>query len=279
MTANRAAGSPAEFVELTWTRVDQPQWIKMRSKVTPLLLVGWEGEHYKPLDEAPALFLKFANLEDTEAAYADFARSYGVPGGARWAVSTGEKADNGEDLCYPITYDFNWWRKDRMNLAFAVELWDALRARKAQDMLGKRVMTTSNAAGSDDVSLLFDDGKYYPCCTVRRDSSPEAKVRAVLGAICSASGLHDGAYVALAAVPSPRPTDAVGLRLTFEARSLLGAMWLQLALAIDGNRSYERCPECGNWWDATGARSDKKTCSDKCRQARKRHLVPTSGGV
>lgn len=45
-----------------------------------------------------------------------------------------------------------------------------------------------------------------------------------------------------------------GLRLTFEVSSLIGAMWLQFALAGDGNRAYRSCPECGEWWDATEAR-------------------------
>ena len=33
-----------------------------------------------------------------------------------------------------------------------------------------------------------------------------------------------------------------GMRLTFEVSSLVGAMWLQFALAVDGNRRYRSCP-------------------------------------
>jgi len=54
---------------------------------------------------------------------------------------------------------------------------------------------------------------------------------------------------------------------------------LQLALAVDGNRVYSSCPVCGAWWDATDAHSQKKTCSERCRQAKWRaeHPKPKGG--
>lgn len=52
-------------------------------------------------------------------------------------------------------------------------------------------------------------------------------------------------------------------------RSLLGALWLQVALAIDGNKEYKRCPRCGTWWEVQPdiARTNRVYCSTACKQA------------
>ena len=49
--------------------------------------------------------------------------------------------------------------------------------------------------------------------------------------------------------------------------SLIGALWLQFAIAVDGNLDYKRCEECQMWIEiAPGAgRPDKSYCSDACR--------------
>lgn len=59
------------------------------------------------------------------------------------------------------------------------------------------------------------------------------------------------------------------LELIVTANSLLSALWLQLALAVDGRKAYKQCPGCQNWFEIGkwGSRGDKKFCSNKCRQA------------
>ncbi len=55
--------------------------------------------------------------------------------------------------------------------------------------------------------------------------------------------------------------------LCHTADHLLDAMWLQFARAIDGNKQYKLCPECGNAFEVHPemARADKVFCSDACR--------------
>jgi len=50
-------------------------------------------------------------------------------------------------------------------------------------------------------------------------------------------------------------------------RSLLGALWLQLATAAQESRSYERCSSCESWFEVAPGlgRSDKTYCSTACR--------------
>jgi hypothetical protein len=67
-------------------------------------------------------------------------------------------------------------------------------------------------------------------------------------------------------VPSGSPVG-VGLKIAYTPDSLAGAMWLQLALAIEGNLQYAVCEYCGKWFE-TSRPEEAKICSEKCRNAR-----------
>ena len=55
--------------------------------------------------------------------------------------------------------------------------------------------------------------------------------------------------------------------LRLAPNSLLGAIWLQFAMAADENRSYERCSSCDGWFEISPGhgRPDKTYCSNACR--------------
>ena len=171
------------------------------------------------------------------------------------------------------------WSGERQQLARAIRLWDALTSGRPQDVIGPDVQTTPTTARSDIhgdvwVSVRFPDsgerllGAWRRLGLVSRKSSPRRIVQDALSGLVS---LRSQARIALAPIVAPgdRVADA-GLRLTYTAETLSDALWLQLALAIDGNRRYETCPVCGEQWDATDARSDRETCSDRCRKRRNR---------
>jgi hypothetical protein len=58
-------------------------------------------------------------------------------------------------------------------------------------------------------------------------------------------------------------------RLVYQStpRSLLGAMWLQFARAVSGDKQYRRCQECGRWYEVSreAARAHRIFCSQGCR--------------
>ena len=57
------------------------------------------------------------------------------------------------------------------------------------------------------------------------------------------------------------------LRFVITPTSLISAMWLQLSIAVDGNRNYRICEDCRRWFEVGAeARSDAKFCSNACRQ-------------
>ena len=62
-------------------------------------------------------------------------------------------------------------------------------------------------------------------------------------------------------------TDRERLGLYIIPDSLIGALWLQLARAVERDSQFRRCAECGIWFElAPGtARSDKLYCSTPCR--------------
>jgi hypothetical protein len=62
------------------------------------------------------------------------------------------------------------------------------------------------------------------------------------------------------------PLDA-SARLCIRPTHLRDALWIQLALAIDGNLNLRACIECRSWFtlEAGRGRSDKEYCSNACR--------------
>ena len=49
---------------------------------------------------------------------------------------------------------------------------------------------------------------------------------------------------------------------------LISAMWLQLARAVEGDRNFQQCEECRNWFEVSspdGSRKDKRFCGTACR--------------
>jgi hypothetical protein len=61
-------------------------------------------------------------------------------------------------------------------------------------------------------------------------------------------------------------------RLCVSPRGLWGAMMIQFAQAVTGEREHRRCPECGKWFvlglgekKARADRIDRVTCSGACR--------------
>lgn len=61
--------------------------------------------------------------------------------------------------------------------------------------------------------------------------------------------------------------DGTRTRLQIFPKNLAGALWLQLAMAIDGNKDYRRCDECGEWFEVSPdtARTNRRYCMDRCR--------------
>ena len=283
MTLQRYAPSPAELADFEWERMPDPRWVEIpwtyvetreggawsEGGATRVLLSSGPPAMYSPLKSEPALFRKFAALPDTEEAFARFGEQYGAvpPFGEfiddeteaeRW-----DPAHSGDTL--------GAWSTQRQMLARAVRLWDALRAGRPQDVIGTDVQLFPDKSPVRQrvcwcVHLAVDSkDSWMEAGEVPRSASPAHIVQVALAGMVD---FRSSGRIVLARAYTPE--GSAGLRLTYRVDDLSQALWLQLALAIDGNRRYETCPVCGEQWDATDARSDRQTCSDRCRKARNR---------
>jgi hypothetical protein len=76
-----------------------------------------------------------------------------------------------------------------------------------------------------------------------------------------------------------------GLALQVKPNSLLGALWIQFALAVAGNKKYRACATCRQWFELSPqiARTSKLFCSEACRsqayrnRKEKAHLLAAEG--
>lgn len=279
-----------------------------------LLDLGVEGAYsrrvYQPLKEEPALFRKFADLNDDVDSFVSFADRYGLPfrvlgSGLPHYVArdeqTGELTFHDERLDddkVPPSGEADAWgvwlsdlRRDRQTMAVAVRILDALKWDLQTDLLSE-LLTIEGPRVRGDTLLPIQVRVTAPlpemvltALTLRthqevwprvRPNTPgwEIRARRVAARAVLAALVHlnaGGTTPSLALVDGTmRAQDDLQLRLAFQPHSLWDAMWLQLTLAVDGNRRYERCPVCGEWWDATDCRQDRQTCSDRCRKARSR---------
>jgi len=61
--------------------------------------------------------------------------------------------------------------------------------------------------------------------------------------------------------------DQTAVSVHLVPKNLLGAIWLQVASAIERESSFRQCVQCGTWFEVSrqAGRSDKRYCSNACR--------------
>jgi hypothetical protein len=62
-------------------------------------------------------------------------------------------------------------------------------------------------------------------------------------------------------------TDHKQLRLAPVPKDLRAALWLQFAQAVEGQKTFRECKDCGAWFELSPevARTNRKFCSNACR--------------
>jgi hypothetical protein len=256
---------------------------------------------FQPFDEFPALFQVFANLEVTEAVVAAFANRFGLLGVERTIrlrdgrVALGETlvqwADEIAYMRHAIRILQTLEEHDEEALEEMVDIRNDSGARgsKPRDV----GVTVSYRAPRDLPPLMADvpevGGRAGVIVTVR---FPKPSVVALLPSFGTAGELDEqtleppttaanGAWLLLSqivnerllqftngAVRPHRPTARQRLPVAFriEPSNLLGALWVQFALAMSGE-TYRQCEECGRWFPVKpkGRRADTRFHTDECR--------------
>jgi hypothetical protein len=218
----------------------QPDWNNMFDRYR---------RDYRPFQEITGLFLVFAELEPTETAIVEFANKYGMLGSEdniSAPTDFGVVSLHGEPL--------ELWKQEIEALRNAVDLWRAMLKGREELM-------------STLVKQLGDPDKLPMKVGHLQHFDDQEPARAALGAIQRRASYVMRNHVDvdfLFAGNEPR------LQLSLKPFSLLGAIWLQFAVAVEERRNFEKCKNCGRPFEisrmaSTGKRSDAKFCSTRCR--------------
>jgi hypothetical protein len=284
-----------DLVGSSATRIEGKIFDDPRSEPDAYLvpLAGAGARLSKPLESADGLFRDFAQLEKNETAIRTFANAYGLLGAGGGLVSLvkappfavssvatytriGQKQKQSFKIV-PRAESWAFWTNQINAMHRVVELWDAVRSLAPQRDLRRFV------EWPDEASVRYHSGSkarsdWMEEWIAANTHHPEllAKLQypdLVQPAWHQLQRLVNRHLAEFASCPQLE-WDNGNLYVFIQPRSLIGAMWLQFALAVDGDRKYRVCPGCGRWFEVGGGqrRTDAETCSVTCRQRRKRNL-------
>jgi hypothetical protein len=245
----------------------------------PIGTAGFYVMEYQPLVAFPGLFRVFADTEPSPDGIKVFADRFG-PLGPDVAMqiplsdqrnAKGVPLGTGESLAH--------WNEEILTMRLAIDLWEAARDGDV-GRLERRIIWTEDGSGIRIHSHpeLADGQVPDPPARVERGwiagthLGDDVQGRFVRGDLVKPA-LH---YVQskvnekLQGRASPRllwDKKRERLVLYIVPDGLIGALWLQLARAVERDSRFRQCAECGIWFElAPGtARADKLYCSTPCR--------------
>jgi hypothetical protein len=250
------------------------EWLKGVDGKPRLVPRRVPGVAYRRCKPHPGLFRELAALSPERDTIRDFADKYGDLFN-RYALEEGVARDSGTGAWGT---SMGTWTKEIGDMRVLVELWEQIRRRKIT-ALKKIIKWAAKEVG-------------YVIETPRRRANVTLAHARIPGSGFSRFSRGDVLLPAKCALqmeinkriaeqpPVPRlawtPDPDYRQRLIFTPPNLLGAMWLQFAQAVAGELELYSCenPACGKFFQRGpgGRRADATTCSDACRQQKKRNL-------
>jgi hypothetical protein len=245
---------------------------------------------YWPLEDTPGLFRSFADLETSEAAILEFASRYGALGVAQGIEIPAAKHDDSD---HEETFDFDFgngerlslWVDEILGLRQMLKVWDALQVLAVDDLQSWFRVEDFHGA----LRAVYDPGESMHRAVYTHERVPVSIVQEFQWYLSHAEIrriTEDPSTVALSfirTVTEGRLREQVVARMVYQDESeggplgvsivpktLLGALWLQAAHAIEANKSFGRCRECRGWFEVPTellmmGRKDVGFCSVACR--------------
>jgi hypothetical protein len=248
--------------------------------LVPCRSTEYFGKRYAPLQRETGLFRIFAGVVPTKEGVLEFAKQYGN-------LRERPVLHDPEGPTHPLAIGgetYSAWRRGILEMRRALGLWDMV---QPVDLVA---LSRHIVWGNDEVSgkgvVAYDS---HPDLNPRRRlKPPDERTRTLIA-------LGDG--IPEAWRPASRPehyigpalsylqgvvnahlkedvspvlqtaAQAGGLTMHYRPGNLSGALWLQFALAISGEKNYRRCGECAKWFEISPAasRKDRQFCSNACR--------------
>jgi hypothetical protein len=220
-----------------------------------------DARRYSPMDQYPALFRTFADTPLSEDGITRFANQYGGLGAQEQIRLT-----PGPQLSLGVGESRQVWMNEIDAMHRAVQLWDAVRHRDAP-WFQQHVRVEPKSSEEIWVSYL-EAGVLYHREVIGPDLAgfvkPHDVRRPTLLMLQKMINTRLWDHTAPRLLYDPR-RDGLGVYLV--PKNLLGALWLQLARAVDGNKDYRRCGGCGTWMEISldAYRTHRLFCSNACR--------------
>jgi hypothetical protein len=245
-------------------RIDD--WPPKTDDVRVLVRADFEEREYEleptdPLGDPRVLHRAFAELIPTEERVAAFANSWGSLGVPEWVELDGGRSSRPIRIVGEQLLD---WRLAIARVRTATELFDAI--------LDHNLAALRFALNDARLAVVAGD----PPTGARTWSEPQVNAfsdeRLLQEARALLRGHVDGALGQSCRLRLLQDPESGQDRLAVEPDSLLGAIWLQLGQAIDGQRRFRQCagPSCRVWFELAvekGAREDRRYHADACRSA------------
>lgn len=214
---------------------------------------------YDPLLAHTGLFKTFAATDPTPESIVAFANKYG------W-LGVGTSFDAGEPL--------HVWTNQILVLRSLVELWEMAEKEDTKALRQRVIWHGKDAVEYKYASspqrkkgvAFIDVGAWIASREIKPDVFERLKAGDVVGP--AYYYLQREINQALKDKVSPAMLWDKGRLGLYEVPvSLLGAIWLQFAQAIDTRPEYRKCPECRTWFAVSldANRKSRRYCSDACR--------------
>jgi hypothetical protein len=265
-------------------------WLEVLVRVLTPPPSATDVREYAPLRSEPTLFITFAETEPTEAGILGFANRFGMLGLAREDILTPPLpgVPNKDRLpalellqrrtIAPLLGEpLERWASEIDSMRQLVRLWEILRrddpAEIARHIKWRKHKKEVSVFYHVDASIPEPkgdpDGNFILIGEYADGRNPlglrygEAHRPARLW-------IADRVNTRLSGEVSPHlDVDGQGDEsvISFAPRSLIGALWLQFALAVAGDADFRACKECGNLFEVSksASRSDRQFCSTACR--------------
>ena len=207
-----------------------------------------QEEAYRPLKEHTGLFLMFAKIEPTEEGVLKFANRFGSllrqTSPAMPVPLRGDAADSEVAMAERL----DLWQGESRDMKALTEVWAAIRDN--------------------------DRPKLEPFVQANTSENPAWRA---LDSIQAHVNPRLERHVGLELRRDPSLPEA---KLCLTPKNLLGAIWLQFGLAVEGRKEFRDCAQCGEPFevsrDGSGKRTDARFCRPACRVTHYRGRIETA---
>lgn len=247
---------------------------KLSSRTLPFLVQRLDLENtlvtiYSPLAQT-GLFKEFASLGSTpNTSVVDFANSYGQLGHDSFSREIDRTLPKGGLPIWVMQLlwgeSLSAWGNEVMQLKHWVDLWEAARDND-DNRLSRWIKWTP------DHSRVFYQGPRGFTAIAAQDYRPELLKQFMPGDTVRPAwhALQHGINKKLSDYGAQNrllwDSQYTNLHLRVAPANLISAIWLQFALAVEGNKDHRQCEQCRKWFEVGASlREDAKFCGDPCR--------------